>query len=200
MPRAARLRAVDRSSAHVLSGSLRRSPSTASRRYQQADDVRERRDGVCPPAIAVGCDERSEEVHLVLVADPAFIDVLERVDEARLGELGKPHRVEEREVGRLALGHSVGQELVERGPRNRDDADADRGRGGSRADHGLPWPFRDDDAHFGPVARTPQPVWVDERPVAALANEHAFLGELGERAADRRPADPEAATQLVLGR
>ena len=136
----------------------------------------------------------------MLVPDPALIEVLERVDEARLGELGKPHRVQEREVGRLALGHGVRQELVECRPRNRHDADADRGRGGSRADHGLPRPFRDDDAHLGPVVRTPEPVWVDERPVATLPNEHAFLGELGERAADRRPADPVAATQLVLGR
>ena len=86
-------------------------------------------------------DEGSEEVHLMLVVDPSLVHVLERVDEAGLGELGKPHVVEKGDIGRLALGDGVPEELVERGPGTVTTLMPTRRRR-SLANHPRPWPFR----------------------------------------------------------
>ena len=55
----------------------------------------------------------------MLVAYPLVVEILERVEEARRGELGGPDRVEDGEVGRLTLGDRMGQRLVECGSRAR---------------------------------------------------------------------------------
>ncbi len=80
----------------------------------EAGNVGERGDAEGPAVVAVRGDERIEEVDLVLVTHPALVQVLERIEESGGGELRRPDRVEDREVGRLPFRDGMGQRLVQR--------------------------------------------------------------------------------------
>ena len=80
-------------------------------------DVRERGDAEGATLVPVRGDERVEEVHLVLVAHPVLVQILERVQEARRRELGRPDGVEDGEVGRLTFRDGMGECLVKVGAR-----------------------------------------------------------------------------------
>ena len=163
-------------------------------------DVGERGDAERPPVVPVRGDESIEEVDLVLVAYPLLVEILERIEKARGCELGGPDRVEHGKVGRLTLGDRMRQRLVECGSGHGDDVHLDL-RGRAFPDHPRPRPFlRNHDPDLRLVGTSSQPVRVDERAATPMAQDHPFLGELRERAAHRRAADPVAVTQLVLGR
>ena len=85
----------------------------------------ERRDSEGPAAGPVGRHERLEEVDLVLVPNPVRVDVLERIEKARRGELGDPDGVEDREIGGAAFGDRVRQYVMQLGQRDGDDVHLD---------------------------------------------------------------------------
>ena len=114
------------------------------------------------------------------------------------GEFRDPDRVEDGKIGRLPVRNRVGQRLVQRREGNRDQVDLDV-VGGGVADQLSPRAFRDDDAHLRLVGAAAQPVRVDERPAAPMAQDDPFLGELRERAGHGCSADPILLAELVLG-
>ena len=130
----------------------------------------------------------------------ALVQVLECVEEPRRRELGRPDGVEHGEVGRLSFRDRVGQRLVQPRSRDGDDVNLDRSLG-AVPDHPRPRAFLGhDDADLGLIGSPAEPVRVHERPAPPVPEDHAFLGELRERAAHRRPADLVAVAELVLGR
>ena len=109
-----RERTPDRPEVGPGRGGSRPSVSSVVAAIPEPGDVRERRDAEGPAVVPVHAHERSEEVDLVLVADPALVQLLERVDEAGSGELGSPDVVEERDVGRQPFGDGVRERVVQR--------------------------------------------------------------------------------------
>ena len=63
-----------------------------------------------------------------------------------------------------------------------------------------PRSLRNDYPHLGLVWAAPEPVWVDERPPAPVAEDHALVCELRERAAHRRSTDAVLLAELMLRR
>ena len=166
---------------------------------REACDVRERRHPVRASLVPVGSHQRLEEVVHPLTAHPLRIEILEGVQEAVDSELGNPHRVENGEVRCLSVRHRVRQCLMQCRERHGEEVHLDIVVGGVK-DQLPPRAFRDDDPNLGLVWTAAEPVRVDERAAAPVANDDPFLGELRQSAADRRPADSELLTELVLGR
>jgi hypothetical protein len=140
-------------------------------------DVGERRDPVGASRVAVRRNERLQEIAHPFAPHPFLVEVLEAVEETVDRELRDPDRVEDGQVGRLPVGDRVGQRLVQRGQRHRDEVDLDVVRG-RVTDQLPPWPLGDGDPHFGLVRATAQPVRIDERPPAAVPEDDALICEL----------------------
>ena len=86
----------------------------------QAGHLGEGRDPERLAAVAVGVGQRGEEVDVVLAADPARVEIVERMEESGSGELRRPDVVEHGEVGCLALGDGMAEHAaVRRGARGR---------------------------------------------------------------------------------
>src|SRR5436190_18309231 len=128
-------------------------PSSRRRQAKRVDggtavpepgDVRKRRNAERAALVAVRLHDRLEEVALVLVPEPAFIEIVELAQEAVGGELRDPDGVEYREIRCLPLGDCMRQRLVKRPQRHRDQVDLKLVRSGV-AEEISPRPLRYND-------------------------------------------------------
>ena len=144
-------------------------------------------------------DQRLEEVAAVLRIDPTRRKLVERPEKPGGGKLADAHGIDHRHVRAPTLGDGANEDLMEILEVDDGDVEADLAVGGG-TQHRRPRPLGHDQAQLRERGVGAQPVRIDVRPAPTVAQDHPFLGKLGEGAMHRRAADPVLRAQVVLGR